>query len=108
MHNVPEGRGTWTYANGDVYSGEVRAGKKHGEGCYHAAAAQCQYVGSFAQGQFTSGRWLQKDGTCVQGAFGPGPVPTGDAVYTFARPGLRQAGKFEAGMRWVGGAISAV
>lgn len=107
VHNVPEGRGVWTFANGDVYSGKISAGKEHGEGCYHCAKAQCQYVGTFAEGSFTEGRWVLKDGSCVRGMFGPGPTPTGDAVYTFARPGLKQEGRFEAGMRWVGGAISA-
>ena len=30
-----EGQGTYTYSNGDIYMGEFKAGKRHGNGAYH-------------------------------------------------------------------------
>ena len=108
------GEGTWTYSNGDLYQGTFADGKKHGEGCYHFAKAQCQFVGTFSKGAFVSGRWVLRDGSSVAAdTFVPGEpagvyMPSGAATCKFGRPGLQRAGEFKSGMQWMGEQVSAV
>ena len=47
---LPHGHGKAEYANGDVYEGEWKAGKKHGEGTLTYADGAV-YAGSFIDGQ---------------------------------------------------------
>ena len=41
------GFGTYWYPGGDIYQGDWRAGKRHGDGSQHCAALEAQYVGEW-------------------------------------------------------------
>ena len=41
------GFGTCWYPGGDIYQGEWRAGRRHGEGSQHCAALEAQYIGDW-------------------------------------------------------------
>lgn len=72
----PHGQGTYTYPNGDTYSGAWVGGRKHGAGTYHFARERCQFMGSWADGAFAEGKWVQHDGSIFNGAF-TGSLPVG-------------------------------
>lgn len=99
---------------GDVYKGGFNAGKMHGEGAYHFAAATCAFVGAFENGEFARGRWVLGDGSSTRAAAfkrAPGRervfVPTGPATRYYQRPGLQQEGTFAASGQWCGGTVTA-
>jgi hypothetical protein len=57
-----------TYANGDVYSGSLRNGKRHGRG--HLRTANGEYNGDFVEDKMHGqGRFTLKDGTYFEGEF---------------------------------------
>ncbi len=80
MQDVIEGTGRYVYASGDIYQGEFKSGKRHGQGSYHNQRVGCQYVGRWEAGGFVSGHWILKDGSMFAGAFKNGVNPVrGDA-----------------------------
>jgi hypothetical protein len=62
-------KGTFTYVNGDVYTGQWRLGKKHGSGSYTYAKDQTQLVGEWDSGKITNGTWIFPNGTRDCGGF---------------------------------------
>jgi len=97
------GDGSYYYANGDIYAGSFREGKKHGKGMYYFKAHNCQFLGSWKEGQFADGKWVHKNGTMFQGSF-DNSVPNEGRFY-FAGSGLSQAGRYEAAKGWKGGPV---
>jgi len=61
--------GTFTYANKDVYTGQWRAGKKHGAGTYCYAGDGTKLVGTWEAGKMSSGKWVFPNGTFYTGKF---------------------------------------
>ena len=41
------GFGTYWYPGGDIYQGDWRAGRRHGDGSQHCAALEAQYIGEW-------------------------------------------------------------
>ena len=58
-----------TYPNKDIYSGQWKNGKKHGQGTYVFNATGMKYVGEWVENRFLSGKWLYPNGTYFEGAF---------------------------------------
>ncbi|GLC42459.1 hypothetical protein PLESTF_000814700 [Pleodorina starrii] len=100
VEDVMQGSGTFTYPSGDVYQGEFVGGKRHGKGMYHYKAACCQLVGDWAEGQFTYGRWIFKDGSMFMGKFGESKPTSGS--YYYSTSSLVQEGHFLKDGTWVG------
>ena len=90
------GQGVYQYAGGDLYSGSWSEGKKHGEGTYlfqeGAGRDDCQYIGTWDNGDFAKGRWKLRDGTTFEGDF-VANRPNGDGTYKFQN-GNNQAGEY--------------
>jgi len=80
--NEAASEGTFTYVNGDVYTGQWREGKKQGKGTYTFAKDQTQLVGEWEQGKITSGKWLFPNGTFYCGKFRYNK-PFGKGVWVF-------------------------
>ncbi|GIL80973.1 hypothetical protein Vretifemale_10116 [Volvox reticuliferus] len=100
VEDVMQGSGTFTYPNGDVYQGEFHAGKRHGKGMYHYKAPCCQLVGDWAEGHFTYGRWIFKDGSMFMGKFAESKPTAGS--YYYSTSSLVQEGHFLKDGMWVG------
>eukprot|EP00434_Breviolum_minutum_P006765 symbB.v1.2.005969.t1/scaffold344.1/size224651/11 len=74
--------GTFTYVNGDVYTGQWREGKKQGKGTYTFAKDQTQLVGEWEEGKITCGKWVFPNGTFYCGKFRYNK-PFGKGVWVF-------------------------
>ncbi|CAE8737629.1 unnamed protein product [Polarella glacialis] len=61
--------GTFSYVNGDVYVGQWKEGKKHGNGSYVYAKDGTKLVGEWEGGKIVSGRWIFPNGTFYSGKF---------------------------------------
>ena len=103
--NVPHGEGVYTYANGDQYKGTWVAGKKTGTGAYVFAATGAQYIGEWADGGFTSGMFVARDGSVFKGTFEQSLPKEGK--HFFARSGLVTAGRYGKSGAWKGGEFHA-
>mmetsp|Transcript_96862 Transcript_96862/g.273771 ORF Transcript_96862/g.273771 Transcript_96862/m.273771 type:complete len:272 (+) Transcript_96862:117-932(+) len=69
---VPDGvhsEGTFTFANGDIYVGQWRSGKKHGKGTYTYGQDDTKLVGDWEDGRITNGRWIFPNGMFYAGKF---------------------------------------
>eukprot|EP00927_Polykrikos_kofoidii_P028495 TRINITY_DN24871_c2_g1_i1.p1 TRINITY_DN24871_c2_g1~~TRINITY_DN24871_c2_g1_i1.p1 ORF type:complete len:274 (-),score=39.54 TRINITY_DN24871_c2_g1_i1:189-1010(-) len=87
-----DSEGTFTYVNGDVYCGQWRAGKKHGQGTYTYAGDDTKLVGQWEAGKITNGRWVFPDGTYYSGRFQYNK-PFGAGVWVF-RSGNQLTGEY--------------
>ena len=56
------GRGTFTWANGDRYVGEFKDDKEHGQGTYTFPNGE-RWVGEWENGDFYSGQKIQSEST---------------------------------------------
>jgi hypothetical protein len=87
--------GTYTFANGDKYVGEMNYGAMHGHGTYTFGNGD-KYVGEFRRGQRTGkGTYTYSGGDKYVGEFVDGKH-CGQGVYTFAN-GNQFAGEFKDG-----------
>lgn len=77
-----ESSGTFTYVNGDVYTGQWRNGKKHGKGCYTYAKDETQLEGEWENGKIKQGSWRLPSGMVYCGAFRYNK-PYGKGVWIF-------------------------
>ena len=56
-----EGEGTYTYKkSGDIYSGSWVANKKNGQGTLEFGSDSSMFVGTWVDGQITTGTWVLK------------------------------------------------
>eukprot|EP00747_Dinoflagellata_sp_TGD_P161700 gnl/TRDRNA2_/TRDRNA2_178461_c0_seq1.p2 gnl/TRDRNA2_/TRDRNA2_178461_c0~~gnl/TRDRNA2_/TRDRNA2_178461_c0_seq1.p2 ORF type:complete len:272 (+),score=75.63 gnl/TRDRNA2_/TRDRNA2_178461_c0_seq1:95-910(+) len=85
--------GTFTYLNGDVYSGAWCGGKKHGKGTYSYAKDGTKLVGEFENGKIVSGKWIFPNGTFYSGQFRYNK-PFGKGVWVF-KNGNQLTGEYE-------------
>jgi len=53
----------YIYPNKDVYSGEWKNGKKHGQGTYVFSATGMKYIGEWYENKFLKGKWTYPNGT---------------------------------------------
>mmetsp|Transcript_22019 Transcript_22019/g.62596 ORF Transcript_22019/g.62596 Transcript_22019/m.62596 type:complete len:272 (-) Transcript_22019:48-863(-) len=74
--------GTFTYANGDIYVGQWKVGKKHGRGTYTYAKDGTKLVGDWESGKITVGKWVFPNGTFYSGKFRYNK-PYGQGVWVF-------------------------
>ena len=68
-NGVKNGRGVYTYDDGDVYKGEMKDGLKHGRGVYYFADANIydgEWLDDFKNGH---GKFTFSDGTVWEGEF---------------------------------------
>lgn len=84
--------GTFTYANGDVYVGQWKDGKKHGAGSYSYAKDGTKLVGEWEAGKILNGKWILPNGTYYIGAFRYNK-PYGRGLWIF-RDGNQLVGEF--------------
>ena len=61
--------GSFFYANGDIYAGEWKDGKKHGEGTYFVKASASKLVGTYEEGELVHGSFTDSFGSEFNGAF---------------------------------------
>lgn len=107
-----EGKGTFTYSNGDLYIGAFKASKRDGQGSYYFKEHGCIMFGEWKEGGFMHGKWVHADGTTFYGNFKgiteSGSIDPSQGAYYFARSGLLQPGAFDKAGGWRGGAPPAV
>jgi hypothetical protein len=100
FENKMQGIGTYTYnstAKGgepDIYSGSFIDGKKEGEGRYEFGADQSMFVGTWKEGEMSTGKWELKGAAVYTGNFDKSR-PIGEGTFAFSS-GLSQAGSFDA------------
>jgi len=87
-----QSQGTFTYANGDIYVGQWRKGKKHGKGTYFYAKDGSKLVGDWVEGKMQVGKWVFPNGTFFSGQFKYNK-PDGDGVWVFPK-GNQLLGKY--------------
>jgi len=85
--------GTFTYCNGDVYVGQWKDGKKHGNGTYACAADRSKLKGEWIEGKMASGQWIFPNGTFFSGRFRYNK-PFGKGVWVFPN-GNQLTGEYE-------------
>jgi len=83
LNDKRHGEGTQKYANGDVYSGMWKEGKKDGVGTYVFNTTKYKFVGDWVQGQMQEGRWVLTNGAYFSGVFSANK-PAGDGTWTMA------------------------
>ena len=88
-----DGFGTYTYANGDVYNGEWKAGAKSGNGAYYTKAQMTELAGSWSNGAIKNGDWLLPNGSYYSTEFGASGKPEGMGVWNHSC-GTKQSGTF--------------
>ena len=77
------GQGTFTFGNGDKYAGEFVSDMRHGQGTYYYAAGD-RYVGQFMKGRRHGiGTYYYVNGDVFQGPYVDGKM-NGRGVYTCA------------------------
>jgi len=81
--NSRHGEGTLKYANGDVYSGNWVAGKKHGMGTYVFNTTKYKFIGNWIGGKMAEGRWVMTNGAYFKGDFSDNK-PAGEGVWIMA------------------------
>ena len=72
-----------TYENGDIYSGNWKAGKKDGKGTYVFEKTGMKFIGIFRGGEIVAGKWLYPNGSFFDGKF-QGNQPKGDGKWCFS------------------------
>ena len=91
------GKGVYTFDDGEVYDGTFVEGKFHGKGTYIYKSG-AKYVGEFKDGKRDGkGTYSYPTGDIYTGDFVAGK-PEGKGVYTFAT-GDRYEGEFKGGKR---------
>ena len=88
-----DGFGTYTYANGDVYNGEWKAGAKSGNGAYYTKAQMTELAGSWSNGAIKNGDWLLPNGSYYSTELGASGKPEGMGVWNHSC-GTKQSGTF--------------
>jgi hypothetical protein len=89
------GRGTMTFATGDVYEGEYAEGKQHGQGKYSFADGDV-YEGEYVEGKkHGQGKMTYPDGNVYEGEYAE-DEQHGKGTYTYAS-GAVEVGCYEAG-----------
>lgn len=87
------GEGTYAYKkSGDIYSGTWDANKKNGQGYYQFGADNSTLVGTWVDGQITTGKWELQGAAVYEGEFKLGR-PVGQGVFKF-ESGLSQTGSY--------------
>lgn len=81
-NGVKHGEGTYSYPNGDCYSGWWQFGKKHGQGTYTYKDTGAKLAGQWADNQIVKGTWQFPNGTLYQGDFANNK-PNGVGVWKF-------------------------
>lgn len=91
--NKLHGEGTYVYKKtGDIYSGTWVEGVKSGQGSYQFGADHSVLKGSWVNGTITTGQWLFTDGTIYTGSFLRGK-PVGPGSFALSN-GITQAGEY--------------
>jgi hypothetical protein len=94
--NCINGRGTFTWADGDQYSGEWKDDKKHGQGTYNYANGE-QYSGEWKDGnRHGKGRYKYSSGMIYRGFWKDG-IRDGKGTYTSADKASRWSAVYENG-----------
>ena len=92
-----EGRGTYRFANGNVYEGEWKAGKPEGRGTFRFASGNV-YEGEFKAGKMEGrGTYRYADGNVYEGEYKAGKKE-GRGTYRYA-DGKAKVGCYKAGAR---------
>jgi hypothetical protein len=97
--NKMHGEGTYTYnstakgGNPDIYSGSFVDGKKSGQGRYEYGVDQSMFVGTWENGEMTTGAWELKGAAVYTGSFKLSR-PFGEGKFDFAS-GLSQSGSYD-------------
>ena len=86
------GEGSYTYPNGDIYSGNYVNGTRSGQGRYLFKSSDSCLSGTWSDGQIVTGSWIHRDGTSFTGTFDEG-FPCGEGTFNF-RSGNAQKGEF--------------
>jgi hypothetical protein len=95
----PDGMGTYTFANGDVYEGGMRAGKMHGPMGRYRNAAGDTYIGDHVDG-VREGRGkvtFAASGHEYEGEIRGGRL-TGGGIYRFGASGMVYQGQLTDGV----------
>eukprot|EP00953_Heterococcus_sp_UTEX-ZZ885_P028894 15399-Heterococcus_DN1.PRE.1 len=93
--NRTHGQGTYRYkTSGDIFSGSWEHGKKVGQGLYQFGADDSIMEGAWLNGTITEGTWKFRDGTIYTGKFTNGK-PVGAGSFTFPS-GIKQTGIYTA------------
>ncbi|PFH36357.1 MORN repeat-containing protein [Besnoitia besnoiti] len=85
--------GALLYANGDMYIGGWKNGKKSGFGRYTYASDKSQLIGVWQQGRLKHGRWILPSGVYYTGTFKRNK-PVGKGVWIFPRSGNQVLGEY--------------
>ena len=94
---VAEGRGSYTWPNGDVYEGDYKAGVKEGWG-RHTTAAGDVYEGEWRAGvKQGQGKQTWVNGDVYEGNYSGG-VRSGQGTYTYANGRVCHSGIWKEGM----------
>jgi hypothetical protein len=96
-----EGEGLVVYASKDRFSGQWKAGKKHGKGTYIVHKTNSRLKGTWEAGELRTGQWVLANGSTFNGSF-ENKFPAGEGVWTLQN-GHQVHGKYvqksvEAGM----------
>ena len=98
--NKMHGEGTYTYNSKnkageqpDIYSGAFVDGKKSGAGRYEFGADQSMFVGTWVDGNMTTGKWELKGAGVYTGDFKLSR-PVGEGTFDFTS-GLSQSGSYD-------------
>lgn len=100
FENKMQGTGTYIYnskaskdGQPDIYSGSWVDGKKEGDGRYEFGADQSMFVGTWAAGEMTTGKWELKGAGTYTGNFTLSR-PVGEGKFEFVS-GLEQGGSYD-------------
>jgi radial spoke head protein 1 len=85
--------GTFNYANGDIYVGHWKAGKKHGIGTYTYAKDGTTLSGQWENGKIVTGKWTLPSGIFYCGKFRYNK-PFGKGVWAF-KDGNQVTGEYQ-------------
>jgi nucleoside diphosphate kinase len=88
-----DGYGTYTYANGDTYAGEWKAGAKAGKGTYTAKASSTS--GQWKDDALASGNWALPNGSYYSSEYAGTGKPQG-LGYWYHASGTKQVGTYSA------------
>ncbi len=98
--NKMHGEGTYTYTSkakkgvpADIYSGSFVEGKKVGQGRYEFGADQSMFVGTWENGEMTTGKWELKGAGVYTGNFKLSR-PVGEGQFEFTS-GVSQSGSYD-------------
>jgi hypothetical protein len=90
--NKLHGDGSFIYANGDIFSGKFENGIRTGQGTYEFAGDRSLLVGNWSDNTIVDGKWIFKSGGSYTGRFENGK-PIGNGYFKFPN-GLQQDGEY--------------